>query len=261
MWARVLLLCALALCVSADIPHEDPGLMFRAGDRDRSGEMDSLELSEFFTHREAGYNGKVIADMAGGEDKAIALMDTDKNGKVSADEFLTHVSPSYHKAIAEEDFDNADTNNNGSLDLEEYKSSNYGMERVPEFVHQGFEDHFNELDLNKDKALSKEEYVEAASQDHFSQMDYNHDNIVTLAEYRTHKHTHYWSEDGGKPVPPEADNTKAGFDQLDLNKDGQISRSEEAFALMPGEDEVRAAMARGENDEEDSEDNDEGAED
>jgi len=44
-----------------------------------------------------------------------------------------------------------------------------------------------------------------------------------------------------------------------MNHDGNITRGEETFAMMPGEDEVRAALARG--DDEDDDDEDRGAED
>ena len=42
-------------------------------------------------------------------------------------------------------------------------------------------------------------------------------------------------------MPDHADNTRAGFDQLDLNKDGKITREEETFALMPTEEQVQRA--------------------
>jgi len=254
---RTVLLCAFVGLCHADIPHEDPGLMFRDGDQDSSGDMDEKEMTHFFGPKRdgvSGYNGKVIADMAGGKDRVVSLMDKNKNGKVCADEFLAHVSPSYHKAIAAEDFDNADTNSDHFLSLVEYKNSNYAIERVPEFIDKGFEEHFKQLDANEDQQLSKEEYVTAAGEDHFAQMDYNDDGIVTYPEFRKHKHTHYWTQDGNKEVPPEADNTQAGFDQLDLNQDGKITRSEEAYALMPSQEEVQAQLARGDDDHDDDHD-------
>lgn len=166
----------------------------------------------------------------------------------------------FYMAIAEEDFKNADKNQNGSLDLEEYKNSNYGMGRVPNFIHDGFYEHFHMLDTDKDGRLDREEYVHAAGQDHFTQMDYNSDGMILYEEFRKHKHTHYWSPNKA-PVPPEADNTRAGFAQLDLNKDGKISRAEETYALMPSEEEVQAALARGDDADGDDEEYDAGVED
>jgi len=253
--ARVVLLLTLPLlelCL-AEIPHEDPGIMFRHADKDRTGDLDADELDHFFSHTEQ-YSGKVIADTAGGKKNAVNVMDTNKNGKICADEFLAHVSPSFHKAVAVEDFTTADQNEDGFLDLSEYKNSHYGVERVPNFVDEGFAEHFKQLDLNHDGKLSKEEYLTPASKDTFAQMDYNNDNIVTYDEFRKHKHTHYYSENKDA-VPPEADNTKAGFAQFDLNHDGKITRSEDAFALMPKEGEAHV------DDHDDDNSWDEGAED
>ena len=157
-----------------------------------------------------------------------------------ANEFLTHTSPRFHKGVAEENFASADANGDGSLDLEEYKNTNYAVERVPDFKHEGYVEHFRDLDKDKDGVVTKEEYLEEAGKDHFTQMDYNEDSSVTYDEFKKHKLTHYWAEKK-EAVPAHADNTRAGFDQLDLNKDGKITREEEAFALMPTEEEVRRA--------------------
>lgn len=223
--------------------------------------MDATELAEFYTHREDTYNGKAIADMAGGANKATMLMDTNHDRKVSADEFFAHVNPRYQKAIAEEDFAAADSDHNGSLNLEEYKNSNYGMERVPGLdAHEGFEGHFKELDENSDGKINKEEYIEKAGQDHFMLMDADHDEVVTYPEFRQHKHNHYHVE-GTEPVTAESDNTKAAFDQLDLNHDGKITRSEEVFALMPDSEEVQRSLTQSDQKDDNDGDHDAGAED
>jgi len=86
-------------------------------------------------------------------------------------------------------------------------------------------------------------------------MDYDRNGIIEYEEFRKHKHTHYYNKNKD-PVPESADNTKAGFDQLDLNKDGKITREEETFALMPSEDYITRA-----GDDDDDADYDEGAED
>ena len=144
-------------------------------------------------------------------------------GKVCANEFLAHTSPRFYRGVAEENFAAADADGNGSLNLEEYKNTNYGVERVPDFKHDGYVEHFRDVDKDKDGVVTQEEYVEEAGRDHFTQMDYNEDGAISYEEFKKHKHTHYWSDKKGA-VPDHADNTRAGFDQLDLNKDGKITR-------------------------------------
>jgi hypothetical protein len=161
-------------------------------------------------------------------------------GKVCANEFLAHTSPRFYRGVAEENFAAADADGNGSLNLEEYKNTNYGVERVPDFKHDGYVEHFRDVDKDKDGVVTQEEYVEEAGRDHFTQMDYNEDGAISYEEFKKHKHTHYWSDKKGA-VPDHADNTRAGFDQLDLNKDGKITREEETFALMPTEEQVQRA--------------------
>ena len=81
MWTRNLV-AALWLTVAAHgmIPHEDPGLLFRAGDKNGDGVMDATELEEFYVHRADAMNGKTIADIAGGAKKATMQMDSNKDG-------------------------------------------------------------------------------------------------------------------------------------------------------------------------------------
>jgi len=82
MFARLTLLpvAFLVVAVNGTIPHEDPGLLFRAGDKNRDGVMDKTELAEFYVHRADTMNGKTIADIAGGPNKATMQMDINKDG-------------------------------------------------------------------------------------------------------------------------------------------------------------------------------------
>ena len=47
----------------------------------------------FVFYRANTINGKAIADIAGGTKKATMQMDSNKDGKVCANEFLSHTSP------------------------------------------------------------------------------------------------------------------------------------------------------------------------
>jgi len=206
--------------------HESPELLFRQGDANRDDFLDAKELEEFYKHDEDNYHGSEIAKHFGGPDKATAALDTDKDGKVSANEFLEYASPAHGLAVAEDDFDEHNENKDDHLTLEEYKNTHYGKERVIDGDHNGFESHFNAIDKDGDKKLTKKEWLNSeAAQDPFTHMDYNGDKLVDFEEFTRNEKEHYHgldhdSEDSKK-------HSREAFDQLDKNKDGQLTRAED----------------------------------
>jgi len=206
--------------------HEAPEHLFAKGDTNKDDFLDAEELKDFYTHDERYYHGAAIATKFGGADKATEALDTDKDGKLSADEFLSYASPAHASAVAEDDFDENNANKDESLDLEEYKNTHYGKERVIDNDHGGFQNHFTEIDADKDGKITKKEWLGSpAAQDPFTHMDYNNDMLVDFDEFVRNEKEHYHgldhdSEDAMK-------HSREAFDGLDKNKDGTLTRAED----------------------------------
>ena len=118
-------------------------VLFGRGDTNKDDVLSADELKEFYKHDEDNYHGHEIAKHFGGEDKATAALDLDKNGThcsslppdskkytwragvIDASEFLDYASPAHALAVAMDDFDLADANGDKVLDLEEYKKTHY----------------------------------------------------------------------------------------------------------------------------------------
>merc|ERR1712159_338511 len=112
--------------------HEHPDRLFRNGDKNKDDKLDAAELKDFYTH-----------------DKATAALDTNKDGFIDANEFLAYASPAHALAVAEDDFDLSDVNKDGLVEIEEYKKTHYGKERVIGASHDGFLEHFTDIDTDK----------------------------------------------------------------------------------------------------------------
>merc|ERR1711907_565256 len=231
--------------------HESPDFLFRQGDKNRDDFLDAKELKDFYEHDEDNYHGSEIAKHFGGPDKATAALDTDKDGKVSADEFLAYASPAHGLAVAEDDFDEHNEDKNDHLTLEEYKNTHYGKERVIDGDHDGFAAHFKGLDKNKDGKVTKEEWLNSeAAQDPFSHMDYNGDKLVSFEEFAKNEKEHYHglehdTEDAKK-------HSREAFDALDKNKDGMLTRAEDRGA--PPEEDKEYEKVKFDEDKEEEED-------
>merc|ERR1712159_244394 len=208
--------------------HESPEYLFRQGDTNKDDVLSADELKEFYKHDEDNYHGHEIAKHFGGEDKATAALDLDNNGVIDASEFLDYASPAHALAVAMDDFDLVDANGDKVLDLEEYKKTHYGKERVIGGAHDGFMQHHDEVDVNKDGKITKEEWLapdSPARMDPFSHMDYNKDKLVTFEEFSKNEREHYHGLDFDSPESKK--HTREAFDILDCNKDGKLTRAED----------------------------------
>ena len=92
----------------------------------------------------------------------IARLDTDHDGTVDLAEV---------KKAAADVFDRLDTDKDGTLDIKEFKGR---LSRKA----------FNGADPDKDKTLTKDEYLAAVEQ-RFKAADPDHDGTVSAAEFRT----------------------------------------------------------------------------
>merc|ERR1711998_649480 len=66
--------------------HESPEHLFAKGDTNKDDFLDEGELKDFYTHDERYYHGAEIAKHFGSTGKATQALDTDKDGRISADE-------------------------------------------------------------------------------------------------------------------------------------------------------------------------------
>jgi len=206
--------------------HENPERLFHNGDTNADDFLDKSELADFYKHDEHKYHGKAISDFFGGDDKATEALDLNKDGKIDPNEFLKYASPAHSRAVAWDDFDIANKNNDKGLDVKEYKKTHYGKERVIDANHGGFQEHFDAIDANKDGIIDKDEWLSSpAAQDAFSHMDYDGNEKVTLEEMIRNEKEHYHGIDHDHP--DAIAHSKEAFDKYDINKDGDLTRAED----------------------------------
>ena len=97
-------------------------------------------------------------------------LDTDKDGKLSVEEF---------NVKAKADFEKIDKNNDGYLELKELKDfKGHGPKRNPEDI-------MKDLDANQDKSISEDE-AKGPLKENFSKVDKNSDGLVSLDELKDH---------------------------------------------------------------------------
>jgi len=223
------LLMALVTATMARIPHADPAFVWIGVDLDRDNQLDANEQAALFS--QTNDDGWAITKSAGGKPQlAMRKMDTNDDGILSSDEFFAWVTPRFYRGVAEEDFENQDRDENTLLDLDEYKNTNYAMDRVPDEDHEAFDKHFNQLDTDLNGKISRDEWLDIAGKDPFTAQDDDHDELVMFAEFKKH-HVHHYRN--GDEVEDAHDNLQAVFDDIDANNDGIVTRTEDAFNGMP----------------------------
>jgi len=137
------------------------------------------------------------------------------------------VAPRYEKSIAYHDFGDADRDKNRALSLEEYKETNYAMERVIYEESDGYAATFKELDEDGNGAVGVEEYLAVAGVDRFSRIDRNRDGRLSPDEYLRDEMGHSRYHHDGISQGHLADRVRGIFANLDHNKDGFLTRAEE----------------------------------
>lgn len=184
----------------------DPAALFSDADTDKNGYLDGAEIR---LHRGLieGHGGKL--------QNAMKDMDQDNNGKVEAEEFLTHYMPRYARQVAQDEFRNADDDKDDHLSFHEWyqdvaSDGNQMMHNTavnsPEGQSKDFMRYFDKVDTNHDEKLSLAEYMADAPgyHDHFSLMDKDHNGQVNLKEYAAYQHDVLHVTDT-KSMPPESD--------------------------------------------------------
>ena len=118
--------------------HRCAQVIFSRVDVDHDKQLDASEQAALFA--KGNSDGWAIAQEAGSKDAAIQAMDTSADGQlrnfsectahvsagvISSDEFLSATVPRFHRGVAEQDFASQDIDEDGNLNLEEFKNTNY----------------------------------------------------------------------------------------------------------------------------------------
>lgn len=140
------------------LAYEDAMDMFRDIDRDGSGFIDPQELKEIATRL-----GNPLSDK---QLKALfRTIDTDKNGKISAEEFVAWIQDEqskndvkkYFHATATKIFEDIDTDGSGFLDKEELKAVTIRLGE--DFTDKEISKIFKAMDKNKDGKVGLQEFI------------------------------------------------------------------------------------------------------
>jgi Ca2+-binding EF-hand superfamily protein len=184
------------------------------------------------------------SDRAAKMQEHFSKLDKNGDGAISRDEAAGN------KRLAKE-FDEIDANKDGKLTQEEMQAHRAAM-RTRQTAR--FEERFKAADKNGDGAISKDEAVNMPGlAKHFDQLDVNHDGKLTREELQAARgkmhgrHGEHMArfeqrfkaadKDGdGALTKAEAEAGKMerlvkNFDQLDTNKDGKVTRAELQAAM------------------------------
>ena len=138
--------------------HEDAMDMFREIDRDGSGFIDPTELKEMSIRLGNPLSDKQLKEV-------FRTIDTNKDGKISADEFVEWVKDEqtkndvkrYFHSTARVLFEEIDTDGSGFLDQEELMDVTIRLGEV--FTEKEIKQLFKEMDTNKDGKVDIEEFI------------------------------------------------------------------------------------------------------
>lgn len=234
-------------------------------DKNGDGFIDAAEIEASFADRQGrggwmrgrGSQGGPGGQTAQPGQRMLDRFDTNKDGKVTKDEFQAHVK----KRFAE-----MDLNNDGKISDDDLppmmRGRNVlagegagqgpgmggGMGRGGRGGHGGGMGWLRGADANKDGAITLDEALAAATKE-FDRFDRNKDGTIDtadfeamrkeMADYRVKRFIHNFGADKDGKVSKDQFFAKANerFAQMDRNNDGTISRDE-----MPGR---RGMMGRG----------------
>ncbi|MGD8568414.1 MAG: EF-hand domain-containing protein [Gammaproteobacteria bacterium] len=152
--------------------NESAAKRFDRMDDDGNGVITSAEFGSYISERRAEWR-----------ERKFAMMDSDKDGQVSRDEYVA-----YRQQRAERRFQYMDTDNDGKVSKSEYedfkshrkhrKHGRHGKGRI-----------FAKLDGNNDGQITREESL-AAWRNWFKRIDANNDQVVSgdeVVQYRKQK--------------------------------------------------------------------------
>lgn len=140
------------------LAHEDAMDMFYEINRDGSGFIDPTELKEVARRLGNPLSDKQLKEL-------FRTIDTDKNGKISAEEFVDWIQDEqskndvkrYFHATATKIFEDIDTDGSGFLDKEELKAVTVRLGE--DFTDKEIRKIFKAMDTDKDGKVSLEEFI------------------------------------------------------------------------------------------------------
>ena len=217
-------------------------------DKNSDGVIDAAEIEASLTERMGlwqrmrGQGGPRQAGPTGAQmgERLLAMFDTNKDGKVTKDEFLAGV----RKRFAE-----MDLNNDGRITDDDLPpmlrgrniiagGQNTGPSAGPMGRGNPTLRMLQEADANKDGVVTLDEAL-AAAEKRFTTLDRNKDGVIDKADfdaarkemvdYRVKRFIHHYGADKDGKVSREQFMAKAAerFAEMDRNNDGAISRDEQ----------------------------------
>jgi Ca2+-binding EF-hand superfamily protein len=218
-------------------------------DKNSDGILDASEIEAAFSNRDAeGRGWSHRGGAAGSGEHMHRAFDTNKDGKVTKDEF---------QAVITKRFAEMDLNNDGRIADEDLPPNMRGRNvlaggadtgRGNRFGHGrgmgqgnglggGMMGFMRDADTNKDGVITRDEAM-ASAMKHFDAMDRNKDGVIDKADsdaarkemvdYRVKRFIHAFGADKDGKVTREQFNAKAKerFAQMDRDGDGKIGRNE-----------------------------------
>ena len=208
-------------------------------DRNSDGVIDAAELEASFVERMSqrhGHMGRSEGGVGKGE-RMLRRFDGNRDGKVTREEFNTHVGKRFAQM---------DLNNDGRISDDDLPPMMRGRNALGEGGGMGrgrggpMMGFVRGADANKDGMIALEE-AQAQAGKMFSQLDRTKDNVIDKADfdaleketmdYRIKRFIHqYGGDKDGKVTREQFDKVaKERFAQMDFNNDGRVTRDE-----MPG---------------------------
>merc|ERR1711871_939740 len=195
-----------------DLPPSDSMDIFIRLDADFDMKLSAKELDD------ASLVAYFKPELGPNPGETLAVLDEDKDGMVSEEEFLIFADPRVERQFAEADFRVADADGDGYLTSGEFQKSGHALELIEMTKDQGAEPNlhkaFASMDRDGDKKVSHQEHIAVQGLDLFSRRDQNKDGRLSLKEYTEFD-------------PSKDPNELASiFEELDADNDKKLSRTE-----------------------------------